>query len=345
MMNSQHPILWSKGCWTFLVLFCALLSSPRAATNVQPRLTLSVNNRAIATVFRGWPALVKLEVLRSDSFAVTTNPAPFLIYPGPNGWNQTVRLTIHQEGGAAVAMLPELLLESDVPFVEIEWTGAAEFGWWLHPEQTTNLSAGRYELSGGLDTRDAVLGWKGQTNSPAATIEVIDEPTQMSPELVSEKFCRFAYHALWTGKTNLANSFVEELLAQQPTNSTALSMRGDLAAMRGDHTLALASRTAALENALAESAAGDDPPLTLISKLRSSITQTLTITPLSITARKDGADLVLGWNASPGLVYRLEASEDLQSWQSVREGLTTAGDRIETRFAIGPSKQFLRAAR
>ena len=324
-----------------VLLFSLVAAVLEVQASAEPYLTLGINQQSEATVYRGWPILFTLEVLRSDSWQPNSESNEFTLVPGPNGWNSTLQLMVTTTGGSPVLWPAELVGDDHEP-VSIEWGGAAEFGWWIHPEQSMGLEPGEYEVSAELDTSESVSGWMGKTNSPAARVRIEDEPAPLPAELVAEKHILLAYHAFWTGETNQAVLFLEELLAEQPANVTANSMRGDAAAAAGEHTEALEFHSRALQQFYLQNPEASEPPVELVRKHRASLAKALTAEAVVIIVRREGAELVLEWNGSPGAVYRVEASEDLQSWTPLQEGITAAGSTVLARVPIMETLQFLR---
>ena len=51
-------------------------AATHAATEAQPHLTFGANGQTQLAVFRGWPVLFTLEIIRSDSFQTATNAEP-----------------------------------------------------------------------------------------------------------------------------------------------------------------------------------------------------------------------------------------------------------------------------
>jgi hypothetical protein len=327
------------------VLGFLLATSIQGATNIQPHLTLSVNQENNVTIFRGWPILIKLEILRSDSSAGTTNPEPFLIMPGPGGWTNSIRLKIKRNNDGSILSWPCELVGDPREPENISRNEGAEFGWWMHPAESVGLSLGDYQIAAELDTIDSIDGWKGKTNSSTALVHIADEPAPLSAELNAEKLLLLAYYSFWNGNTNEAAGFVRDLVTQQPTNIAALSMSADLAEHAGNHQEALESRSRALQQFFLQNPDTEELPTALIRDHRASLAKVISPASVVLIVRRDGAELVLEWNAAPGVQYRLESSTDLRSWGTLRDGLSTAGSSIETRVPLTERMQFLRVGR
>jgi hypothetical protein len=314
------------------------------AANIQPHLTLAVNQQSDATVYRGWPVLFTLEILRSDSLESFTGPDPFQLTPGPQGWSNTINLKM-TSGGIEVSGWPTKLAGALSEPITMSSGEGAEFGWWISPEDSTSLPLGEYEVLAELNTTNAASGWKGKTNSSTAFVRVENEPATLTPEVLAEKLVQLAYYSFWNGKTNEATGFIEQLLTQQPTNITALSMQGDLAELGGNDEKALESRTLALQQYFLQHPDSEELPIKLIQKRRSSMEKVNSTESLILIARREGGELVLEWGALPGVIYRLESSPDLKNWSPFKEGLTTTGNLLQTRVNLSERAQFLRVAR
>ncbi|PYJ60446.1 MAG: hypothetical protein DME24_09435 [Verrucomicrobia bacterium] len=325
----------------------SFLAATHAATEAQPHLTFGANGQTQLALFRGWPVLFTLEIIRSDSFQTTTNAEPFLIVPGPRGWTGSILFGVKTGDGSEVTWPTHLVGDEQEP-VSIGRREAAEFGWWIHPAETTTLPVGDYQISTELNTLDSADGWIGKTNSPAILVRVEDEPAPLTPELRAEKLLRLAYHAFWTGQTNDAASFVNELLVEQPTNVVALSLQGDLAELSGNHAEALVARGRALREFYLQNPDSDELPTTLIQQHRASLIEMLsagTSDRTILTARLEGQEVVLEWNAAASEIYRVEASSDFQNWTVLRQGLSTSASSIQTRVPVSERSQFFRVAR
>src|SRR5262249_10089280 len=154
--------------------------------------------------------------------------------------------------------------------------------------------------------------------SHLVTLKLSDEPGQLTPELAAEKFLRLADYAVWQSDLPQANSLIDQLLALQSTNVTALTRKADLLVLNHQETEALDYYQFALQAFFLQHPGPNvEPPATLL-KLRRTLFAKLAFQPntaqLSLTAwlANDGR-IHLEWPALPGQTYTIESSRDFKT--------------------------------
>jgi hypothetical protein len=222
-----------------------LLAHVALAQAPAPQLAISANASASVELMRGWPLIVKIMVMHSQRFQLSPKPADLVVQPAAAGWYDAV--TFSQTWPLRLAQTPDtsaLVLPSRSMYEAI---------WQMSGDDTSSLPLGTYSLTAHLEVSDGG-GWTGAVDSPPVTVNVIDEPSILTPDQQAEKTLAQTRFTINQGDFNTAGLMVDALLVDQPSNPRVLGMRALLSEQAGDLA------TAAAAAAAASSAAANAPP-------------------------------------------------------------------------------------
>lgn len=234
----------------------------------EPDVSLSANGVGDPAVFRGWPLILEAGLLHPGAFQPDADQNPMLLAAESGPWTNALEIVITDEDGQRHAW-PFQLTETPVEETfRLDARTPAVLVWWLPPEQSARISPGSYELLTVLNTWDsgAENGWQGTVRSMPILVHISDEPPALDAEQVSEKHQLFAAYYFVRGDGEQAVQQIDELLNQQPRNTAAWELKGDLLAKNDKVEEALAAYGAAIDAFLKQYGTKVEPPAELLIK-------------------------------------------------------------------------------
>jgi len=231
-----------------LLLFALPSVAQTGAVAPVPELTLSVNNRFAAAVSQGWPIILELQVSHPDQFLPNGNVDPVVLSTSTASWTDAVQITVQDASGTpqswsfTLVPLPagtpaSATLGSDV---------VARLFWTLSPSKSQSLPAGVYQVIATLDTTSTARGgsFNGQVQT-SASVTITPEPSPLPAAQEQDKFTILTAYDLLQGNDTQALTDTNTLVANQPNNSDALLLQGDVLMAQGQLQQAIAAYTQA----------------------------------------------------------------------------------------------------
>ena len=227
-----------------------LLASAATAQSPSPQLSISGNGSAEVNLMRGWPLVVKVVVLHSQRFQLAPKPADLVLQPAAGAWYDAVSFS--QNWPLKLAQTP------DTSVLVLPSRSMYEAIWQLSGDGTASLPSGKYSLTAHLEL-PAGSGWRGAVDSVPITVNIVDEPADLTADQQAEKVLLTARFTINQGDFNTAGRMVDALLVDQPSNPRALALRAMLFEQAGDAAAAAMSAAAAADVTANAPSAPADP--------------------------------------------------------------------------------------
>ena len=322
-----------------------LSASLRAAelANLEPLISISVNDSRSAEIYRGMPLLVTVVLLHplvSDSAA-----SPILLASEPGPWTNAVNLTVSSANGDSQSW-PFHSTVNPSNTIVLDSSHYAQLGWWLAPEQTLLLSTGQYTAEVTLNTTNVTLpdGWKGVVESVPANVQILDEPASLSEAQAENKYIQLTQYQLFLGRGSDALDQVNRLLANYPTNISGLRHKSMVLDAMGRIVEAYSACQAAVAEAFARNPSAMEPQQNLLLLQRQLLSKLFApIIIRSITLQAQSLSLV--WDSHPGEKYSVETSTDLKTWLTLESDLVAESELTRWTTAAGTEIRFFRIRR
>lgn len=245
-------------CVRFLAAYTVVFSGTILAES--PVIAASVNGANAASLPRGWPLLVRVNVRHPDLMKDASSLLTIQSADGTAPWTSSVHLQLFDSNGAPVN-LSFVSADDALPAqvtVDAGRIGAAR--WTVAPEQTLALPEGDYSLLVSVD-------WNGATivapQVPVTFLKPYDTPTR---DQSSWGRRLLANYAIWTKDPGFARSIVDDGLAADSRDIPLLELRGDLALAGGDLKTAFDSYSKALQTFYEQFPNAQEPPQNLHRK-------------------------------------------------------------------------------
>lgn len=244
-------------------LLCALcILAPLVSQAAEPELSVSVNNSAMAKVFRGWPLLMQVAI---------SNPSEtetLVLAPRDLTWPRALHISATDPGGKAIDLPFELSAEPPSPAVTLP-AGAETYFFMILPENATNaLAAGKYRLNVAFAIQDS-SGWKGQVQT-LTTVQVLGKEAPTDDQQLEVTLLR-ATVPLLHKQPVAAKEILRVYLGKHPTVIPALRMMAEVLEAEGDPERAYLYADRAVELYVEQQSAQPDhsePPKQLIELRR-----------------------------------------------------------------------------
>jgi hypothetical protein len=220
-------------------------------------------NRGAATLPRGWPLVVELQVLHPRSAREDAAPMTVALAAGP--WSDAVRLEVRDASGRPQSWPLGLEGEGAATLELDAWNGGL-LAWTLSAEETAALADGRYQIGARLETRGRHRpgAWEGEVIAPPVLLDVVAEPVPLPPEREPEKLLTLAAYHQARGDAAQAEAALDRLLERRPDDVAALVWKAELAAQSGRNPEALALYDKAIGAAEAARPDAPEPPAALL---------------------------------------------------------------------------------
>ena len=318
-----------------------LTLSLRAAEppNLEPLISISVNDSGSAEIYRGMPLLVSVVLLHPLITDITASPILLASEPGP--WTNAVKLSISNANGDSQTW-PFHTTVNPSNTIVLDSSRYAQLDWWLAPEQTSLLSTGQYTAEVSLNTTNVTLpdAWNGVADSVPADLQILDEPASLSEAQAENKYGQLAQYQSFLGNNTLALDQLNLLLAAYPTNITGLRLKSIVLDALGRTVEAFNTCQAALAEAYARNPIAMEPPLNLLLLQRQLMSKLFA--PVRLTIQVASQLATLQWNSIPDRLYELQVSQNLRNWAPLVSGLKAAGTNQLWQTNISGVKQFFR---
>jgi hypothetical protein len=290
-----------------------------------PMVSVSINNSGEASLFRGMPMLVSVNL--ANPTIGSDDASPLIIAAAIGVWTNSIRLNVLDASGNAQHWPFSSMITPGATII-LDNTRSAQVDWWLTPEQTVNLATGSYSITATLDTAAVTLAdtWRGIIEPPPANIEIMDEPATLTEAQAENKYSQLAGYELFRKNGTNALNQINQLLANYPTNLAGLRIKAqalDALGRTGEaHDVALQ----AIESFYARNTTAQEPPTTLFM-LESALEETL-LNPILHLTVADNQQVTLDWTGHPSLSYGIENSSDLLNWAVYATNFNIASGRF-----------------
>jgi hypothetical protein len=228
-----------------LFLFLALPSRAQTVSAAPaPELTLSANNLFAPTVSQGWPIVLELQVNHPDQFLPNANVDPVMLSTSTASWTDAVQITVQDASGTAhswpFVLVP--LPAGTQSSATLSSGVVARLFWTLSPSNSQSLTPGIYQVAATLDTTTTALAgsFNGRVQT-SASVTIAPEPSPLPAAVEEDKFTILAAYDLLQGNDSLALGDANTLLTNQPNNSDAMLLQGDLLMAQGQVQPAIAA--------------------------------------------------------------------------------------------------------
>ena len=228
-----------------LFLFLALPSRAQTVSAAPaPELTLSANNLFAPTVSQGWPIVLELQVNHPDQFLPNANVDPVMLSTSTASWTDAVQITVQDASGTAhswpFVLVP--LPAGTQSSATLSSGVVARLFWTLSPSNSQSLPPGIYQVAATLDTTTTALAgsFNGRVQT-SASVTIAPEPSPLPAAVEEDKFTILAAYDLLRGNDSQALADANTLLTNQPNNSDAMLLQGDLLMAQGQVQPAIAA--------------------------------------------------------------------------------------------------------
>src|SRR5438445_5540018 len=318
-----------------------LTLSLRAADppNLEPLISISVNDSGSAEIYRGMPLLVSVVLLHP--LITDSAVSPILLASEPGPWTNAVKLSISNANGDSQTW-PFHTTVNPSNTIVLDSSHYAQLDWWLAPEQTSLLSTGQYTAEVSLNTTNVTLpdAWNGVADSVPADLQILDEPASLSEAQAENKYGQLAQYYSFLGNNTLALDQLNLLLATYPTNITGLRLKSIVLDALGRTVEAYNSCQVALAEAYARNPNAMEPPLNLLLLQRQLMNKLFV--PVRLTIQLASQFVTLQWNSIPDRLYELQTSQNLRDWAPLVSGLKAMDTNQVWQTNISGVKQFFR---
>lgn len=237
-------------------------------SEAQPILTLSIDESTQATLVRGEPALVSVELF-SSRLGSATGDSSLVVSPGTPRWSEAVSIRRGSGEGGPARTWTLTPAGHSAAEVTLDERSSVIAGWWIPPDVSAALEPGVYRLEAELDTTSATVGWRGIARSLPVTLLVLEPspPGQGEPE--ARSVLAWTLFLTWEGRPLEALTLLDELLASRPALTAAHWYRAQILEETGDLLGALDSYDKALRSAEVAATEDDEPAELILGELAS----------------------------------------------------------------------------
>lgn len=253
--------------------------APKPA-DIQPvevpgQLVISSSAETGAQLYTSWPLIISAHVWRKipvpDDQGNLSTVEPITIKAKTGSWQEALVLEVRNASNDIVAWPFHPMIQPDQSLV-LGGDDSAKAQWWLDPSETQSLPEGTYAISVSFKP-DAAEGLPGYIAQDRFYLKIEPEPAPLEPALESAKQYQMADFFLFKDDAGAASDIVDKLLAAEPENIDALSLKSKLLAGEGKNLEAANVLGDAL-NIYYRKYPNADPPLGLLHQ-RSEVLKTL----------------------------------------------------------------------
>jgi hypothetical protein len=235
-----------------------------------PIVSLSANQSLGPSSFAGWPLVFQVDLFHPDAMTTDQPVNPILLKLDTGSWADAVKITILDSSGVQQNWPLHLLLRptgADAS-LSLDSETSGQLAWWVSSADTSSIAAGTYQVIATLDTTGATdpNAFNGQASSAVVTLTFANEPSTLTPEQLEKKYLLFAFYDVLQGNTSQALTDVDNLLAAQPQNLTAMVAKGDLLQQSGKTADALTIYDQAIAAFYATTPDAPEPPVELLNR-------------------------------------------------------------------------------
>jgi hypothetical protein len=304
-----------------------------------PLVTVSLNGSRETQIFPGTPVLLRVALLNSD--LAETNAAPILLAADEGSWLAALQIMITDPGGGKLDLALQLIQPPN-SVVTLDSEHSVEVAWWLTPERSATLPAGKYEVLITLDTTGVIspAAWHGMVKSVPAHLGVALEPANPSEEQSEGKQLSLARYAFFSGLGVQALAPLDQQLSQYPESVGALTLKSVLLTELGQLEQARQTTETALGIVFARTPNPPELPLELMG-IQSRI-QAMTLTSVVQSIEVAGQILTLSWQSQPDQTYQVEHSIDLRSWEVFAANIKAIAQATAWRTNVSALHDFFR---
>jgi hypothetical protein len=238
----------------YLPLF--LLAVPVAGQVATPRLSLDADGAIVAKLRRGRPLFVNALLTHS----VRTGAAnPLVLSPPGGGWVDGLKLVVLNGTGQEATWPMAPLGSPESTSLVLPQRARVPMGWLLPSSETSKLDIGKYTLRVILSISDSA-GWNGSVRSGSVTVQVEDEPTELT-DSEKRQLGLLRVREARVGGTALEQwGILSGLLTRWPQDVAVLTAVSHYFDAAGSPVIALAYSEAAFDAFLNMAVARQAPP-------------------------------------------------------------------------------------
>lgn len=232
-----------------------------------PEIAASVHGSAAVELAPGWGWIIDATALNPDAFQARAKTMQ-LIGSGA-GWTSAFSVQLKRADGTAVPLNAVLTGEPpSTATLPLDRETVARARWLVTP-QDTQLPPGKYQLVVAAEAPAAAdAGWSGRTESPPVRITIVAPPSPATPAWEERERLIKAHYAEATGDGVGARAEIDALLASQPENVSALTVKGNLQEAANDKAGALKTYDQALSILEKRGLDALEPPVYLLHRRR-----------------------------------------------------------------------------
>ncbi len=159
-------------------LFWLLAALPLAGQILAPRVSIDADGTTSMTLYRGRPLFVNGLLTYAQRAEAT--PA-ILLSPKDGAWMDALKIVVQGADGQEQGWPLTPLGMAEAKSVSLAPKSRVPLGWLLGSSATSSLATGIYTLRLTLSISESA-GWNGNVDSAVVTVQVADEPAEISAE-------------------------------------------------------------------------------------------------------------------------------------------------------------------
>ena len=245
MTLGDHTIVRRVCASVAVVTGWILLSGARPAaqsgqSNIAPSLSLSANGKIEVQAFQGSPLIFQAALYHPNLYSRHALVIPLPINAQNGSWANTVHLVVTDSSGTTQNWPAQMVTIPAGP-LSLDQTNEGTLSWVVAPSATASIAPGTYTAIATIDTTASAgtTGWKGQTSSYSASIEIGAAPATPTPAQSEEQAALLATYDDLLGNDAQAVADLDRFLPQQPDSVRALELKGRFLEHAGETDAAL----------------------------------------------------------------------------------------------------------
>lgn len=160
------------------LILCMFVALPIVGQSLAPRVALDADGAVAMTLYRGRPLFVNGLLTHSQRAEAT--PA-IVLSPKDAGWMDALKITTYGTDGQEQSWPLMPLGAAESKTITLPPKGIVRLSWMLPSSATAELATGTYVLILALSISESP-GWNGAVSSGLVTVQVEDEPADISAD-------------------------------------------------------------------------------------------------------------------------------------------------------------------
>jgi hypothetical protein len=282
-----------------LLIFPTLLLAQQTPPPPAPDIAISLNGGS-SNLYSGWPLIVHLTILNSNSSNPSGAGDPLVISPPNALWTDAIGLTVQSSSGASVPWPLKLVGTPSDTALTLATTEYVRTIWQMSSADVSALTPGDYTITASIGVSNSA-GWNGSVQSVPVSLTVGPEPA-LTADLLSEKTFEASEFAVNTGDFFSAVTATQQLRLDQPDNPEAAAIAAGVLGLAGYGPLAFLESSDALDTFYRVNPTPQEAPFNLLTSYQQLLTVMATPDESVLPTSTLGSGASLTFSPNPQLL-------------------------------------------